>query len=335
MTTKISICIPTYDQRPEYLRECVMSALAQDYTPLEVIISDNHSIVEVSKVLSDITDDRLRIVKPTVHLGSQGGYENFAFCASQSTGDYLNFLSSDDMLAPNFCSRMAVLLDENPEISFAHSAVARINAHGEIYGYERSIHPSFVRSGKDELQRYVWGQRNVIIAALIRRSAYESVGGWTAPAMTSDWYLSMRLLTVGGVAYCSDVLAYYRDWSTPSRRQRFVSQVQDTASTYTLLVESNLVARIEGGMDTIDKAKRQHAIRLAERIPVNDLSTEELAVSIQGIRSLNDSIPVRVRLFLSTKGAGPLFLAIRQIQGWLRQKVKSLLYPPSEKESQN
>lgn len=330
MPAKISICIPTYNQRPEYLRQSVFSALSQEYQPLEIVVSDNHSEVEVASVLSDVHDDRLRIVKPPIHLGSHGGYENFAFCASQSTGEYLNFLSSDDLLAPDFCMHMAMILESNSNLSFAHSAIARINGHGDIHGYERSIHRSFVRSGADELQRYIWGQRNVIIAALIRRNAYDAVGGWTGPAMVTDWYLSMRLLTVGDVAYCSNVLAYYRDWSTPKRRSRFVSQVQDTASLYSILSDSSWTIRFQGGIKTVEQAKRHHAIRLAERIPVKDLSAEELDASVQGILALSDSFPVRARLFLVTKGAGPLFSAKHRAHNMLRQTVKRFLYPKTK-----
>jgi len=321
---KISICIPTYNQKPEYLRVCVQSALKQSYDPIEVIVSENHSTNDAPAVLSEFKDPRLRVVKPPVHLSA---VQNFAFCAAQSTGDYLNFLSSDDLLHPDFTYRMVEILDAHPNLAFAHSAVARINEKGQIHGYERSISPSFVRNGPQELQRYVWGQRNVIIAALIRRSAYEVAGGWTDPDLVADWYLSLRLLTVGDVAYCSDVLAYYRDWLTPERRRRFLPWVRDMRLLYEKLESSEIVNLIDGGMDTLYKARRRHAVHMAAGLPISDLSPTELTQAIREIMLLNDSLAVRVRLRLVQAGLGPLFLARKRARWWIRQRIKSFLYP--------
>ena len=325
MRPKISICIPTYNQKPEYLRECIQSALRQRYEPLEVVVSENHSTNDVLAVLSDFKDVRLRVVRPPAHLTMA---QNFAFCASQATGEYLNFLSSDDLLHPDFCHRMAELLDAYPNLAFAHAAVSLVNEEGRIIGYERSIHPSFLRSGREELQRYIWGQRNAFIAALVRRTAYEAVGGISTDLdMVGDWYLSLRLLTVGDVAYCSDVLAYYREWSTAERRRRFVAQARDIRQLYERLEASDIVDLIDGGRETLHKARKRNAISLAENLPVSVLSPTELMQAIQEIRLLNDSVSVRARLFLARAGFEPLFLARRRMREWLRQHVKLFLYP--------
>lgn len=329
MRPKISICIPTYNQKPEYLRECVQSALQQRYDPLEVVVSENHSTNDAPVVLSDFEDTRLRVVKPPLHVSA---VQNFAFCATQSTGEYLNFLSSDDLIHPDFSCRMAEILDAHPNLAFAHSAVARINEESKVVGYERSIHPSFLRSGVEELQRYVWGQRNVIIAALMRRTAYESAGGWKGYDMVADWDLSIRLLSVGAVAYCSNVMAYYRDWSTPDRRRRFLPRVRDVRLLYERLESSGLVAQIDGGIGTLNKARRSNAIHMAESLPSSDLSPGELVEAVRGIKLLNDSFSVRARLSLVQAGLGPLFLARKRVREWLRQRVKSFLYPRSSGE---
>lgn len=324
MRPKISICIPTYNQKPEYLRECIQSALQQRYDPLEVVVSENHSTNDAPAVLSEFRGARLRVVRPPVHVSA---VQNFAFCATQGTGEYLNFLSSDDLLHRDFSCRMAEILDAHPNLAFAHSAVARINEEGKVVGYERSIHPSFLRSGVQELQRYVWGQRNVFIAALVRRTAYEAAGGWTDLDMVADWYLSLRLLAVGDVAYCSDVLASYRDWSSRERRRRFLAQARDVRLLYERLESSDIVALIDGGIGTLYKARRRLAVSIAESLPISDLSPTELAQAVHDMRLLDDSFAVRTRLFLVQVGLGPLFLARRTVRDWLRQRVKSFLYP--------
>ncbi|MDE2320338.1 MAG: glycosyltransferase [candidate division NC10 bacterium] len=325
MKPKISICVPTYNQKPEYLRECLRSALSQQYDSLEVVVSENHSTNDSPALLREFFDPRLRIVTPQNHLNMK---DNFGFCAAESSGEYINFLSSDDRLHPGFCRQMAQILDAHPNVSFAHSAVQRIDANGWVIGCERSIHPSFVRSGVQELQRYVWQQCNVFIAALIRKTAYQAVGGTKYLLdMVGDWDLSLRLLTVGNVAYCSDVLAAYRDWSTPQRRSRFVAHVRDTRLLYQRLESDGTVSLIHGGRHTLIKARRGWAINFASSLPIGELSENELAEAVSEIRLMDDSQTVRTRLFLVQAGFGSLFACKKRMREWLRQRVKSLLYP--------
>jgi len=324
---KISICIPTYNQKLEYLRECIQSALQQRYDPLEVVVSENHSTNDAPALLLDLKDARLRVVRPPVHLSA---IQNFAFCAVQSTGEYVTFLGSDDVLDSDFCPRLAEILDAYPNVAFAHCACRRIDANGKIIGYERSIHPSFVRSGAQEIQRYVWGPRNVFIAALIRRTAYESAGGWGADMeMASDWDLSLRLLTVGDVAYCSDVLASYRTWSTPERSMRMLAQIRDIRLLYERHELSGTFAEMSPRI--LLQARKQWAISFATGLAALRLSLDEKEQAVREIKLLSDSIAVQARLMLVMRmGMGPLFSNLREIRRWFRQHVKAFLYPQSQ-----
>src|SRR5258705_7070185 len=91
----VSIIIPTYNQRPDFLRECLKSAIGQTYPNIEVIVSDNHSDNEMVQVLEDFPKDRLKLIKPPRHLDI---IDNFIFGAEAATGEYISFLSSDDLL---------------------------------------------------------------------------------------------------------------------------------------------------------------------------------------------------------------------------------------------
>jgi GT2 family glycosyltransferase len=277
------------------------------------------------ELLSEFQDKRLRRVAPPRHCGMS---DNFAFCADQSMGEYLNFLPSDDFLLPGFCSRLVKILDEHVNIVFAHCACKLVDGNSRDVGFERSIHPSFIRSGVDELQRYVWGQRSVFTGTLIRRTAYEQVGGMAVVRdMVGDWDLCLRLLRLGDVAYCSEVLAGYRWWSTPIRRKRFVAQVRDTRLLYDRLYKDGTAALLRGGTTTLGKARQSWARNFATGLPYAELSQKEWAELADEIKLVDDSFGVRARLFMMRGGFGPMFAARRKVQGWLRQRVKSVLYP--------
>jgi cellulose synthase/poly-beta-1,6-N-acetylglucosamine synthase-like glycosyltransferase len=60
----VSIVIPTFNQRPQFLRDSLSSALAQTYGQIEVIVSDNHSTNGTAALLAEYDDPRLRVVRP-------------------------------------------------------------------------------------------------------------------------------------------------------------------------------------------------------------------------------------------------------------------------------
>ena len=112
----VSVIIPTYNQDSDYLRQCLESVLAQTYTNLEIIVSDNHSTNEVPKVLAVYKDKRLRIVRPSQHLPIT---PHFHWAAEQATGEYISFLCSDDWIEKECVEELVKLIDPNPHVVMA------------------------------------------------------------------------------------------------------------------------------------------------------------------------------------------------------------------------
>lgn len=101
---KITIAIPTLN-RCKYLLEALHSALAQTYTNIEVVVSDNASTDNTLEQLSTITDPRLRVLKQLRNLGMTG---NFNAALEVASGEYFLLLSDDDILAPDAIERLSV-----------------------------------------------------------------------------------------------------------------------------------------------------------------------------------------------------------------------------------
>jgi hypothetical protein len=64
----VSLIMPVWAQRPDWLRAAVDSALAQRGCRIELIVVDNGNDVPIAPLLSDINDSRLRIIR-TDHGG--------------------------------------------------------------------------------------------------------------------------------------------------------------------------------------------------------------------------------------------------------------------------
>jgi glycosyltransferase involved in cell wall biosynthesis len=225
---KVSICIPTFNQ-VEYLHSALESALKQDYDNLEVVISDNHSTDWTFEYLSRITDSRVRVVRPDKHVPMM---DNWRFCISKSQGDYINVLSSDDLLFPDYTKKMVTILQSYPTAAFAYCSARLIDKEGNILGIRPYHGKNFFRNGSKELKNYLLQPVCLPSAMMMRRNSYERVGGFRTWKVVGDWDVMLRLLQIGDVVYHNEILAQYRIWSAPERDARFLTHLEEVVKLY-------------------------------------------------------------------------------------------------------
>ena len=119
---EISILIPTYN-RKDYIKECILSAINQDYSNFEIIIVDNQSndgTWEICKELSEI-DTRIKLFRNENNIGP---VLNWIRCAREANGEYSKILFSDDTLDVICLSSLKKVITNN-DIGFSFCA-ARI-----------------------------------------------------------------------------------------------------------------------------------------------------------------------------------------------------------------
>ncbi|MBO0440378.1 glycosyltransferase family 2 protein [Candidatus Enterococcus ikei] len=93
----ISVIIPSYNRSDTILR-AVDSVLNQTYSDIELLVVDDGSTDDTLKVLSDIKDSRLTIIKTKENNGATYA-RNLGI--DQSKGEYIAFQDSDDLWYPN------------------------------------------------------------------------------------------------------------------------------------------------------------------------------------------------------------------------------------------
>lgn len=101
--TKVSIIIPAYNSAIS-LKQCVDSVLAQDYENIEVIIVNDGSTDDTSKIAHDIAKKNKNII--VIDQENRGLGEARNSGVAISSGDYAIFLDSDDLLLPWSVSEM-------------------------------------------------------------------------------------------------------------------------------------------------------------------------------------------------------------------------------------
>ena len=116
---KVSICIPTYNGEA-FIEETIKSAIAQTYPNIELIVSDDGSTdrtIAIAQSFQSQTAVDFRII---LHR-NYGLSQNWNFCISQATGEYIKFLFQDDLLEPECIEKMVALAQQNPKIGMVFS----------------------------------------------------------------------------------------------------------------------------------------------------------------------------------------------------------------------
>lgn len=116
----ISILIPTYN-RPEKTLRAVYSALQQNYSHIEVIVTDNSDNDQTKNLLeSIISDKRLRYYKNEANIGL---LNNWKKALGLAKGAYIKILFSDDWMDSSFCKDAFFQFQINPSVTAVFSNV--------------------------------------------------------------------------------------------------------------------------------------------------------------------------------------------------------------------
>lgn len=116
----ISVIIPCYNAE-RTLEKCLTSVIQQFYNNLEIILIDDGSTDNTSKIYEDFQrrDDRIKIFKQE-NSGVSKARNNGVKAAK---GEYICFVDSDDWVEPDYCSELYRLLtDENADISIIEAS---------------------------------------------------------------------------------------------------------------------------------------------------------------------------------------------------------------------
>jgi glycosyltransferase involved in cell wall biosynthesis len=110
----VSIGVPTYN-RADKLRHSIEFILAQDYSNIEVVISDNASTDDTPALCEQLCrrDNRIRYTRQKTNVGPIANYMAVLQAAS---GEMYMALADDDWLAPNYVSSCLETLLSNPDV---------------------------------------------------------------------------------------------------------------------------------------------------------------------------------------------------------------------------
>ena len=162
---KVSIIITAHNYG-RFLRQCLDSALNQNFDSLyEIVVVNDGSTDDTEAILEEYAG-RIKVINlPGLGLPAacNRGIE-------VSKGEYIIRLDADDYFDPNILHIEANILDMHPEIGMVYGDYFIVDQTGEVLELVRLLKPYDETSSLD--------RNPLAAAAMFRRSYYEVIGGY-------------------------------------------------------------------------------------------------------------------------------------------------------------
>jgi cellulose synthase/poly-beta-1,6-N-acetylglucosamine synthase-like glycosyltransferase len=207
---RVSVIIPTYNNA-HFIAATLESVFAQQYHDFEVIVVDDGSTDDTRQVLSPFLDRITYLHQPN---SERSAARNNGL--SHAGGEYIAFLDSDDLWAPEKLAKQVTVLDANPQISLVFTRARYIDEVGQPVSFSGQT-----CDGGPGQQVVIMDYSipllngNVVAgggsAAMVRRWMLEKVGKFDLNLVQSeDWDMWLRLAPLGPFAYIPEPLTSYR-----------------------------------------------------------------------------------------------------------------------------
>jgi glycosyltransferase involved in cell wall biosynthesis len=208
MKPKVSILIPAYNAEV-WITDTLHSALAQTWEPKEIIVVDDGSTDRTLAIARSFESPQLRVIAQENQGASAARNTALAAC----TGDYIQYLDADDLLAPDKIEKQIEALGPAPS-----SRTLLSGSWGRfMYRYYRT---EFVPSALwCDLSPVEWlirkMQMNLYMQTatwLVSRELAEEAGPWDTRLLVDDdgEYFCRVLLACDKVQFVPEAKVYYR-----------------------------------------------------------------------------------------------------------------------------
>jgi glycosyltransferase involved in cell wall biosynthesis len=187
----VSTIIPVFN-RAQMLREAVDSVLKQTYRPLEIIVVDDGSTDDTLAVAFDLASSNPELIKVERQPNSgPGAARNLGL--ARASGEFVQYLDSDDLLEPGKFECQVRALREHPQAGMAYGLSRRVDlSTGRSRVWARtdelieSLFPDFLMKRGWDTNSPLW-----------RRSTCDAIGAWSDFRCMEDWEHDLKAGMLG------------------------------------------------------------------------------------------------------------------------------------------
>lgn len=280
-TKLVSVIIPSYNHAP-YVGAAIKSVQAQTHRNLEILIQDDCSSDQTLEIIEGFArkDSRIKVSSTAQNIG---GAANHTDLLSQTQGEFIALLSSDDVWVPHKTTLQLDLLRAHPECVAVFGQPSFIDHAGRDQEIAKS--PFSLPIGQPaQLLRHLFDHGNILChpASMIRREPFQAIADLEMAAVFAslpDLYFWIGLGGHGDLLMHDDTVTQFRLHSdgTNTSHGSIANSIRDRNETpYVLQAFLNYLPdrlcaifpdQIHAGLSAPSRAIRlaQYAARLRDR----------------------------------------------------------------------
>ncbi|MEN9353817.1 MAG: hypothetical protein RL318_1142 [Fibrobacterota bacterium] len=203
---RIAVLIASYNHGP-WIQEAVESVLAQDGVEVELHVIDDGSRDQSPRILQELAD---RHGFDLLIRSNQGLTATLIELVSRTDASWFCSLGSDDIMPPGRLKAQWEELERYPNAPGCSGQVVEMNAQSQLQS--KALQRFHRGIPEVHFEQLLLAQREIHGASvLIRRSAFEAVGGYHRGIEVEDYPLWLALTRrFGPLRVLPDVVCHYR-----------------------------------------------------------------------------------------------------------------------------
>ncbi len=219
----VSICIPVYNG-DTYLAESIECALAQTYSNIEIIITDDGSTDNSVSIAKQYASKYPHIVyhRNPENAGLVG---NWKICVEKASGEWIKYLFQDDRMKPDCVEKMMqacmeydtkfalcsrdFLIEESTDVRLKHIFLNEIKKTETIFSRKKYYSPA--ESAAIVSQYLVENVLGEPICTIFHKSVYDAVNGFDdSVKQIVDYEFVMKVILNHPFVFLSEKLVSFR-----------------------------------------------------------------------------------------------------------------------------
>jgi glycosyltransferase involved in cell wall biosynthesis len=282
MSPRVSVVIAAYNEENTIART-VQSLVGQTMDNFEIIVVDDGSTDDTAEVVSDFTDQRIRLITTDQNQGLPEALNRGIYAAK---GEYIARADADERSLPYRLQHQSEVLNEQPDVQAVGCWYTNVGRDGKrIVDKRISTDRSF--SVRDLLEN---GTGVAHGSMMIRTDALSKVGGYReAFQLAQDYDLWLRMAETFGPGWLHVVssVLYERTIEASQLQKRYRQRVYSDAAQECARVRQKGRTDVQILEDLPERVKRaanpQYTQRELEGMYYYLLATKLLAQNQQGV----------------------------------------------------
>jgi len=223
---QVTFFLITYNQE-KYVREAIEGAFSQNYSPLEIVISDDCSTDGTFRIIEEMCEKysgphKIVVNRNRENLGLIGHINRIT---TLSSGELIIYAAGDDVSLPHRTEKMVErYLASGRRASLIHSSVYLINIAGKRVGTRL---PPVISGGLDIAGMAVSGALIIGATTAFTRKIEETFGPITFSKCIEDLVMGFRSALTGGLECIDEPLILYRHESGITAGSDILNQTFD------------------------------------------------------------------------------------------------------------